>query len=763
MSVNQTWTNTSVYVIDGFFEVPSGKVLTIQAGTIVKYSANANGITVLAGGTLNATGTSTSRVIFTSLKDDSVGGDSDNNGVTSGSYGNYYYAVMNYGGTVTIKYANMRNATTALYYPCNLGQGIASINDSLLSSNISYQYCDPGKVILRRNTFSVPVAADSAVQTQNSDMSGLILSGTDKNIFNGVGRSMLVHTVSSRVSAGQTWTVDSTSKAVLSLGLFSVAGVMNVNAGVIVKVPSNSVAMNVESGGTLNATGTSTSRVVFTSLKDDSVGGDSEGNGATVGAYGNYAEAIINNGGTVSLNYTNIRNASTAFYYSCLSGSGNVVINDSLLSSTIIYQYCDSGKVSLRRNTFSVPAAADYAVQTQNSDMSGLILSGTDKNIFNGTGRSLRVYAVLGRVSAGQTWTVDGTSKAVLSLGLFDVNGTLNLGAGTIVKVPKNAVAISVSGSGLLNTTGTSTSRVLFTSLKDDSVGGDTDGNGVSSGAVFDYDTAIVSQDGQLNLNNTTIDYAGTALNIAGVEGKLNVLSNLTVRYTGTGIYQTKGETNITGGDINNISDGIILSSGALAYRGKFNAVSHKAIQSCPWLVLSCQVDASYVDWGQPEGPAGSTTVPSLVCGQVLLSPWISGGVNHFAGVFSSGNCSSLNPRPSENLSASTAYFDQRMLIASMDCSGGMNEACDAMQSANSCAAAAVNLAGTKVPFSTPLYGSASNASTWSNQFVSSADDYYSAEAEVTVTGVTVNSANLLITALETFNSLSDAYYQCSP
>ena len=94
ITADETWTADKVYQLRGRVTVVNGATLTIQAGTVVKgeagQDANASVLIIARGGKINAQGTSTSPIIFTSVADNIVSGQvaSPNlNGSFSGLWG----------------------------------------------------------------------------------------------------------------------------------------------------------------------------------------------------------------------------------------------------------------------------------------------------------------------------------------------------------------------------------------------------------------------------------------------------------------------------------------------------------------------------------------------------------------------------------------------------------------------------------------------------------------------------------------------------
>lgn len=81
ITANETWTANNIYILDGRVVVDEGVTLTIEPGTIVKaedgQGSNASTLIVDRGGKLMANGTADSPIIFTSVNDEIVAGETE--------------------------------------------------------------------------------------------------------------------------------------------------------------------------------------------------------------------------------------------------------------------------------------------------------------------------------------------------------------------------------------------------------------------------------------------------------------------------------------------------------------------------------------------------------------------------------------------------------------------------------------------------------------------------------------------------------------
>ena len=79
ISSNTRWRGWKLYHVTGDLTVASGVTLTIEPGAVVKFDAGRS-LTVAGGATLDAQGTRAQPIVFTSIKDDGHGGDTNGDG-----------------------------------------------------------------------------------------------------------------------------------------------------------------------------------------------------------------------------------------------------------------------------------------------------------------------------------------------------------------------------------------------------------------------------------------------------------------------------------------------------------------------------------------------------------------------------------------------------------------------------------------------------------------------------------------------------------
>lgn len=130
LALDTTFAADRVAYVDDWLYVGDGVTLTIEPGAVVKFGAG-GGITFESGARVVANGTETKPIVFTSIKDDSAGGDSLLDGPKVPSAGNWRYLWIESG------------TANASFSHCSFSYGGADSSAALyLGAEAQVSYCD---------------------------------------------------------------------------------------------------------------------------------------------------------------------------------------------------------------------------------------------------------------------------------------------------------------------------------------------------------------------------------------------------------------------------------------------------------------------------------------------------------------------------------------------------------------------------------------------------------------------------------------------
>ncbi len=504
-----TWTEGNLYLVGN---ISLSSTLTIQPGVIVKFMA-AGALDVATGGSISAQGTAAKPIVFSSYKDNTKGGATNANVLspTVGDWRNiildasgssFNYCEFYYGGGDTFYHSTLTfgNAYSASITNCtfahNDGGGVV---DSYSPRGVLDADMAVAGTVITGNTFydnNVPLKVSGLFSLDGSNTFHSPVDATVKNKYNGI--FLIGH--SSKPITGQVAFSETEVPYVFAGDVWIPAGsTLTLGDDVVVKFFSATDSLRVL--GTLKADASTGHKIVFTGMKDDVHGGDTNGDGSasvplakdwaeialsasgssftrcefyygghdsaqrsTLKFAGAYSAAIVgctfahNDGGDLSDIVWNAYGALDAQQASAATVITGNVFFDNAVPLKI------SGKFSLDdSNVFHNPASPS-TTNTYN----GICFSGNSYNDFVGNLSLLETEVPF--VLQGDLWVKSGN--------------TLTLGSGVVFKFTGTLTQFTLEGS-LVVPSGTG---VKFTSLLDDSALGDTNGNGTaSSGGSSDW------------------------------------------------------------------------------------------------------------------------------------------------------------------------------------------------------------------------------------------------------------------------------------
>ena len=516
-----------VYHVTSDITVPAGQVLTVQPGAIVKFGSS-HLLQVI--GTLDVQGTALAPVIFTSLLDDSAGGDTPTDGDTSGSAGDWCGILYLAGSDAsTLTQAEIRYA------------GDGNVTALRVTSAVTATFADLTISDCLSHGLSLTNAGPTFTDTHFQDVGGVVIDfmplDAAENFAGTTSAGSGLHrmTIAATTIAGSTTlspanTLNGDSVLYLA-GQLGISGTLTLEAGLIVKV---SLGHEISGNGTLNVNGTPAQPVYFTSFADDTLGGDENGDGPTTGTSGDWRRIALSGPVPSSLNHCELRfagrsgvaaitvlseqNFDHVTVRDCLS-DGLFVLNDFPLT---VHSCTFENNAGIAVRAGSLNTAPGYLDNFAQGNSGG--------NTIRYAGTTLSADLTIG-VRNGIAGVVNVAGMLIVPSGF-----RMTVEAGVILKF---AGAVRWTVDGAVDLLGTEGARILVTSLQDDE-GGDTNGDGaLTAPAKGDWQSFIINDVADTStIEHVEFRYPGGAY-LAGVlvRSPNATLRNLSVRHSLRGAF----------------------------------------------------------------------------------------------------------------------------------------------------------------------------------------------------------------------------------
>ena len=271
-----TWSNPGVpYVTDGRLTVEAGATLTLAPGVIVKftipYGVNYRDFRVF--GTLDAQGTASEPIVFTAFSDD-IGGDTNEDGTeTTPAPGDWIGIIFSDGSSGILDYCKVLYARIAIKCSGNASPTISN-SELAYSNGNGIELSGSASPVLKNNTFSHnngwPVVLKKWSTMPVFEGNRFESNGHDGVLIPADGAGYVTVPEGEQV----TWN---------NPGIpYVITGRLGVKAGATLTLPPGLIVkftdVDFRVTGTLEARGTASEPIVFTSLADD-IGGDTNGDG----------------------------------------------------------------------------------------------------------------------------------------------------------------------------------------------------------------------------------------------------------------------------------------------------------------------------------------------------------------------------------------------------------------------------------------------------------------------------------------------------
>ena len=526
ITVDTTWTLMgSPYVTTTTVTVNAGVTLTIDPGVQVRLSAFHQ---LVINGTLSAAGTELLPITFTSNQGSPSAGDWVNiqlNGSSTGSV--FDHCIIEYAGQgneAALRTLSVPVTVTNSSFNHLLHRAIL-VTGEIAPSTIDYNsFSNTGYDAVY---FQHYVPGTSIVGNDFQNCNGYPIVGFG-NIVNNTGNNNAVEGIVLPQGAIEGVMSASNDFVFLNVGSgFSVASgdTLAIEPGVVIKSTSG-----ITVSGTMTMQGETAHPIVFTSIHDDTYGGDTWHNGSGTQPWpGDWVGITLASTSVDSdLNHCIVRYAGAyGMNIAVLFEAIPAIVTNSTIEHCGSYGIYSSGTLaSVIRNTIISNVGSSGITLTtfhpdtviedcQISNCASYPIRGFGE-IVNNTGSGNAIDGIL-IPNTNVSGTIDPSNSFVFVTQGFSVaaDDTLELLPDAVIKMENGA---SVSVSGVLSTSGTTGHPVVFTSWKDDTAGGDTYHDGTStSPAAGDWSYLSFGGSQPNTLNSCTVRYAGAYGNTAVV------------------------------------------------------------------------------------------------------------------------------------------------------------------------------------------------------------------------------------------------------